>query len=125
MDTLEMLYEGKAKQIFKTGDPSLVLVRYKDAATAFNGEKRAELSGKGELNNRISSFFFQLLTKEGIPHHFVREVSACEQLVKKGEHHPAGSGGEKPGGRFHGQKAGAGRRKNPAATGGGVLLQKR
>lgn len=83
MDTLEMLYEGKAKQIFKTSDPSLVLVRYKDAATAFNGEKRAELSGKGELNNRISSFFFQLLSKEGIPHHFVREVSAREQLVKK------------------------------------------
>jgi phosphoribosylaminoimidazole-succinocarboxamide synthase len=83
MDTLEMLYEGKAKQIFKTGDPSLVLVRYKDAATAFNGEKKAELSGKGELNNRISSFFFQLLSNEGIPHHFVLEVSAREQLVKK------------------------------------------
>ena len=72
MDTLEMLYEGKAKQIFKTGDPSLGLVRYKDAATAFNGVKKAELSRKGELNKRISSFFFQLLSNEGIPHHLVR-----------------------------------------------------
>lgn len=83
MKELKMLYEGKAKQIYKTDQPSVVLVKYKDAATAFNGEKKAELAGKGEMNNRISSFFFQLLTEEGIDNHFVREVSACEQLVKK------------------------------------------
>ena len=83
MKELKMLNEGKAKQIYKTDQPSVVLVKYKDAATAFNGEKKAELAGKGEMNNRISSFFFQLLTEEGIDNHFVREVSACEQLVKK------------------------------------------
>lgn len=83
MNALKMLYEGKAKQIYKTDQPSVVLVRYKDALTAFNGEKKAKLLGKGEMNNRISSFFFQLLTEEGIDNHFVREVSACEQLVKK------------------------------------------
>lgn len=78
-----MLYEGKAKQIYATDDPSVVLVRYKDSATAFNGEKKAEIAGKGELNNRISSFFFHLLTEQGIPNHFVKEVSTLEQLVKK------------------------------------------
>lgn len=83
MNSSTMLYEGKAKQIYATDDPSVVLVRYKDSATAFNGEKKAEIAGKGELNNRISSFFFRLLTEWGIPNHFVKEVSALEQLVRK------------------------------------------
>ncbi len=83
MNSSTMLYEGKAKQIYATDDLSVVLVRYKDSATAFNGEKKAEIAGKGELNNRISSFFFRLLTEQGIPNHFVKEVSAFEQLVRK------------------------------------------
>ncbi|MBA4601056.1 phosphoribosylaminoimidazolesuccinocarboxamide synthase [Thermoactinomyces mirandus] len=83
MNPTTMLYEGKAKQIYATDEPSVVLVRYKDSATAFNGVKKAEIAGKGELNNRISSYFFRLLTEQGIPNHFVKEVSALEQLVRK------------------------------------------
>ncbi len=79
----EMLYEGKAKQIYATSDPSLFWVRYKDDATAFDGKKRATIQGKGELNNRISAIFFEHLRKAGIPHHFVRLLSPTEQLVRK------------------------------------------
>lgn len=79
----ELLYEGKAKQIFATDDPEQVLVRYKDSATAFNGKKQAVLAGKGELNNRISSILFAYLTERSIPNHFVKRVSATEQIVKR------------------------------------------
>ncbi|WP_124726503.1 phosphoribosylaminoimidazolesuccinocarboxamide synthase [Staphylospora marina] len=79
----DLLYEGKAKQIFLTDDPELVRVKYKDSATAFNGEKKATLAGKGELNNRISAWFFRDLSEQGIPNHFVRMISPLEQLVKK------------------------------------------
>ncbi|MGA9173379.1 MAG: phosphoribosylaminoimidazolesuccinocarboxamide synthase [Thermoactinomyces sp.] len=78
-----LLYEGKAKQLFFTEDPTIVRVRYKDSATAFNGEKKATLAGKGVLNNRISAFFFQLLSEQGIPNHFIKEISPIEQWVKK------------------------------------------
>lgn len=78
-----LLYEGKAKQLFLTEDPAIVRVRYKDAATAFNGEKKATLAGKGVLNNRISAFFFQLLREQGIANHFIKEISPIEQWVKK------------------------------------------
>ncbi len=79
----ELLYEGKAKQIFATSDPKLYWVRYKDDATAFDGKKRATIAGKGELNNRISAIFFDRLGQAGIPHHFVRRLSPTEQLVRK------------------------------------------
>lgn len=77
------LYEGKAKQLFVTEDPHVLRVFYKDSATAFNGQKRAELIGKGELNNRITKIFFDYLSKHGIEHHFLGTISPNEQLVKK------------------------------------------
>lgn len=77
------LYEGKAKQIFATDNVDELLVYYKDDATAFNGLKKGTILNKGVLNNKISAFFFELLGKEGIPHHFVRLISDREMLVKK------------------------------------------
>ncbi|SHF17248.1 phosphoribosylaminoimidazole-succinocarboxamide synthase [Seinonella peptonophila] len=82
---MKPLYEGKAKQLFATDDPQLLRVQYKDSATAFNGEKKATLSGKGELNNRITSLFFEYLREHGVENHFVKRLSATEQLVKRVE----------------------------------------
>jgi len=79
----DLLYEGKAKQLFATEDPSVLRVKYKDTATAFNGEKKAVLEGKGEMNNRISAFFFQYLKEQGIESHFIEAISPLEQLVKR------------------------------------------
>ncbi|RAL21459.1 phosphoribosylaminoimidazolesuccinocarboxamide synthase [Thermoflavimicrobium daqui] len=79
----QLLYEGKAKQLFTTEDPNVLRVKYKDDATAFNGEKKAKLEGKGELNNRITAKFFQYLAERGIPNHFIKVISPTEQLVKK------------------------------------------
>lgn len=81
----DFLYEGKAKRIFATDNPDLVWVEYKDDATAFDGKKKGTIANKGVLNNRISSFFFQLLAERGIPTHFVERVSDTEQVVKKVE----------------------------------------
>ena len=83
MQKLEQLYEGKAKRIFRTDEPGIFWVEYKDDATAFNGEKKAQITGKGELNNRITSIFFRMLKEKGIDNHFVEELSATEQLVKE------------------------------------------
>lgn len=79
---MKMLYEGKAKQIFEIENPAEVLVHYKDDATAFNGEKKGTINDKGVLNNKITTFFFELLEKEGIPTHFVRRVNDRDQVVK-------------------------------------------
>lgn len=79
---LEQLYEGKAKRVYRTDDPDLYLVEYKDDATAFNGEKRGTIQNKGVLNNLISGVFFRLLEERGIPTHFVELVSDREMLVK-------------------------------------------
>ncbi|AIF50868.1 phosphoribosylaminoimidazolesuccinocarboxamide synthase [Pelosinus sp. UFO1] len=76
------LYEGKAKRIFATDVADELLVYYKDDATAFNGLKKGTIESKGVLNNKITTFFFNLLGKNGIPHHFIRFVSEREQLVK-------------------------------------------
>ncbi|MED4206259.1 phosphoribosylaminoimidazolesuccinocarboxamide synthase [Neobacillus mesonae] len=79
----ELLYEGKAKRIYATDDEQIVLVEYKDSATAFNGQKKAEITGKGRLNNEITSLLFSKLKEHGIDSHFIKRVSDIEQLVKK------------------------------------------
>ncbi|ULT59679.1 phosphoribosylaminoimidazolesuccinocarboxamide synthase [Neobacillus drentensis] len=79
----EMLYEGKAKKIFTTDDEQVVLVQYKDSATAFNGQKKATITGKGRLNNEITSLLFLKLKEQGIDSHFIKRVSETEQLVKR------------------------------------------
>jgi phosphoribosylaminoimidazole-succinocarboxamide synthase len=81
----ELLYEGKAKKIYRTSEPDQYWVEYKDDATAFNGEKKGTIAGKGMLNNRITAIFFSMLKEHGIDNHFVKELSANEQLVRKVE----------------------------------------
>lgn len=81
----EQLYEGKAKKVFATSDPDYVIVDYKDDATAFNGEKKGTIRGKGVVNNKMTNFMFGLLEKAGVPTHFVKELSDRETLVKKVE----------------------------------------
>ena len=83
MEKKEMLYEGKAKQVFATDDPEVLLVHYKDDATAFNGLKKGTISGKGAINNRVTNFMMQVLEKEGVPTHLVEELSDRDTLVKK------------------------------------------
>ncbi len=77
------LYEGKAKKVFATTDENLCIVSYKDDATAFNGLKKGTIMGKGAINNRVTNFLMQMLEKEGIPTHFVEELSDRETVVKK------------------------------------------
>ncbi|MEH6936817.1 phosphoribosylaminoimidazolesuccinocarboxamide synthase [Bacillus sp. JJ664] len=79
----ELLYEGKAKRIYATDNPEIVRVKYKNSATAFNGEKKAEIAGKGRLNNEITSLLFSKLMDSGIDTHFVEKTSELEQLVKR------------------------------------------
>jgi phosphoribosylaminoimidazole-succinocarboxamide synthase len=79
---LDQLYEGKAKKVFKTSDPDLYWIEYKDDATAFNGEKKGTIMNKGVLNNKISAHFFNLLEREGIITHLVKQVNDREQIVK-------------------------------------------
>ncbi|MCR4817653.1 MAG: phosphoribosylaminoimidazolesuccinocarboxamide synthase [Fretibacterium sp.] len=78
----EQLYEGKAKKVFATNDPGLYIVEYKDDATAFNGEKRGTIAGKGVVNNRMSNIIFKMLEANGVETHFVKELSDRETLVK-------------------------------------------
>jgi phosphoribosylaminoimidazole-succinocarboxamide synthase len=83
MEKREKLYEGKAKKIFSTDDDNLLIVVYKDDATAFNGLKKGTINGKGIINNKMSNLLMQLLEKNGIPTHFVKELNERETLVKK------------------------------------------
>lgn len=83
MEKLELLYEGKAKKVFKTEDEDALIVDYKDDATAFNGEKKGTIVGKGAINNRMTNHIFKLLEKEGVPTHYIEELSDCETVVKK------------------------------------------
>ena len=83
MKKLEQLYEGKAKKVFATDDPDLVIVDYKDDATAFNGAKKGTIVGKGVINNKLTNYLMQQLEKEGVPTHFVEEISDRETVVKK------------------------------------------
>lgn len=83
MEKLKQLYEGKAKKVYATTDPELLIVAYKDDATAFNGQKKGSIAGKGVINNQMSNRLMQRIEKSGIPTHFVRELSERETLVKK------------------------------------------
>ena len=83
MEKLEQLYEGKAKKVYATDDPALCIVSYKDDATAFNGEKRGTILGKGVINNRLTNSFMRMLEQNGVPTHYVQELSDRETLVKK------------------------------------------
>ena len=82
MEKREQLYEGKAKKVFATDDPKRYVVEYKDDATAFNGEKRGTIVGKGVVNNRMSNILFRMLEANGVPTHFVEELSDRETLVR-------------------------------------------
>ncbi|HOL17865.1 MAG TPA: phosphoribosylaminoimidazolesuccinocarboxamide synthase, partial [Bacillota bacterium] len=82
MNRGEILYEGKAKKVFRTSDPDLYLIEYKDDATAFDGLKKDRLEGKGVLNNALSAIFFTLLEEKGVETHFVLKLSEREMLVK-------------------------------------------
>jgi phosphoribosylaminoimidazole-succinocarboxamide synthase len=79
----EQLYEGKAKKVYATDDPDLVVIHYKDDATAFNGEKKGQIEDKGILNNRIASGLFELLAKAGIPTHFVARLNDRDMLCRR------------------------------------------
>ena len=83
MQKKEQLYEGKAKKVFATDDPNLYIVDYKDDATASNGQKKGQIAGKGVINNVMSNHMFQLLEQQGVPTHFVEQLSDRETLVKK------------------------------------------
>lgn len=85
MEKTTMLYEGKAKKVFATDDPSSVIVEYKDDATAFNGLKKGTIVGKGVVNNKVSNHMFRMLEAKGIPTHYVEEISDRETIVKKVE----------------------------------------
>jgi phosphoribosylaminoimidazole-succinocarboxamide synthase len=82
-EKLEMFYEGKAKKLYATSDPDLVIAYFKDDATAFDGKKRGTIEDKGVVNNRISEFFFNLLEREGVATHFVRRLNDREMLCKR------------------------------------------
>ncbi|MDD3367441.1 MAG: phosphoribosylaminoimidazolesuccinocarboxamide synthase [Lachnospiraceae bacterium] len=82
MEKLEQLYEGKAKKVFKTDDPDVLVVDYKDDATAFNGVKKGTIVGKGVINNKMTNKVFQILEKEGVPTHFIEQLSDRETAVK-------------------------------------------
>lgn len=83
MNKLQQVYEGKAKKVFRTDDPNVFIVDYKDDATAFNGLKKGSIAGKGVINNRVTNHLMKLLEKEGIPTHLIQEISPRETLVKK------------------------------------------
>ena len=83
MEKLEQLYEGKAKKVFKTDDPEVLMVDYKDDATAFNGEKKGTIQCKGIINNRVTNHLMKMLEDQGIPTHLIKEISDRETLVKK------------------------------------------
>ncbi len=83
MNKIEQLYEGKAKKVFSTEDPNVVIVSYKDDATAFDGLKKGTITGKGAINNQMTNFLMRQLEKVGVPTHFVEELSERETAVKK------------------------------------------
>ena len=85
MEKKELLYEGKAKKVYTTENPDVLIVDYKDDATAFNGVKKGTVVGKGVVNNRMTNHIFKMLEEKGIPTHFIEELSDRETAVKKVE----------------------------------------
>ncbi|HWQ97407.1 MAG TPA: phosphoribosylaminoimidazolesuccinocarboxamide synthase [Clostridia bacterium] len=85
MKKMEQIYEGKAKKVYATDDPKIVIVDYKDDATAFNGLKKGTIAGKGVVNNKVSNHFFRLLESHGIPTHYVEQLSDRETAVRRVE----------------------------------------
>ncbi|MCD2492039.1 phosphoribosylaminoimidazolesuccinocarboxamide synthase [Lacrimispora sp. NSJ-141] len=85
MEKLDLLYEGKAKKVYATNEPDVLIVDYKDDATAFNGLKKGTIVGKGVINNRMTNHVFKMFEKEGIPTHYIEELSDRETAVKKVE----------------------------------------
>ena len=85
MKKVELLYEGKAKKVYTTEDPDVLIVDYKDDATAFDGQKKGTIVGKGAINNRMTNHIFKLFEKDGIPTHYIEELSDRETAVKKVE----------------------------------------
>lgn len=83
MEKREQIYEGKAKKVYATDDPNLCIVSYKDDATAFNGAKKGTITGKGVVNNKMSNMLMKMLEQNGVPTHFVEELSDRDTLVKK------------------------------------------
>ena len=83
MQKCEQLYEGKAKKVYLTEDPDVLIVSYKDDATAFNGQNKGTIPGKGAINNRMTNYFFHKLEKEGVPNHFIQELNDRETAVRK------------------------------------------
>jgi phosphoribosylaminoimidazole-succinocarboxamide synthase len=83
MNKCEQLYEGKAKKVYSTEDPNLVIVSYKDDATAFNGLKKGTISGKGAINNKMTNHLMKKLEEKGVPTHFVEQLNDRETVVKK------------------------------------------
>ena len=83
MEKTQQLYEGKAKKVYATDEPEYVIVSYKDDATAFNGLKKGSIAGKGAINNRVTNHLMQMLEKNGVPTHFVRELSDRETVVRR------------------------------------------
>lgn len=85
MEKRELLYEGKAKRVFATDDANIFVQEFKDDATAFNGEKKGTIMGKGVINNKISSILFPILEKNGIPNHFIKQIDDSNMLIRKVE----------------------------------------
>ena len=85
MKKFDQIYEGKAKKVYATDDPKIVIVDYKDDATAFNGLKKGTIAGKGVVNNKVSNHFFRLLESRGIPTHYVEQLSDRETAVRRVE----------------------------------------
>ena len=83
MEKREMLYEGKAKQVFLTDDPDVIVIHYKDDATAYNNVKKATIEAKGLLNNQISTIIFKYLVENGIPTHFIEQLNDRDQLCRR------------------------------------------
>ena len=83
MEKKDFIYEGKAKRLYNTDNPDLVIIEYKDSFTAFDGKKKATMSGKGQLNNKISSKIFEYLKAHGVESHFVEQMDELHQIVKK------------------------------------------
>ena len=83
MEKKEQLYEGKAKKVYATENPDYVIVSYKDDATAFNGQKKGTIVGKGVINNKMSNMLMAMLEKKGVPTHFVEQLSDRDTVVKK------------------------------------------